>query len=247
MPETVEERRDHAQEPLRREIVSFTRRGGRLSERQQDAWDDVAGRFVVDVPRGRTDTSIAEGFTLDPVELFGRRAPLVMEIGSGRGESLVHAALEHPDTDFLALEVYVPGVAQTLLALRREGVENVRLAVADAVPALARVLPEECLDELRVWFPDPWHKTKHQKRRLVTDDFVPLVRRVLKPGGVWRLATDWQDYADQMLDVVGRAEGFTTTGDWAERFAGRPVTKFEAKGIAKGRAIRDVSATRMSA
>lgn len=248
MPDAAEERRDHAEEPLRREIVSFTRRGGRLNDRQQEAWDELADRFVVDVPRGRTDTSLVEGFTLDPAELFGRRAPLVLEIGSGRGESLVHAALENPDTDFLALEVYVPGVAQTLLALRREGIENIRLVVVDAVPALTRMLPEECLDELRVWFPDPWHKKRHQKRRLVTDDFIPAVRRVLKPGGVWRLATDWQDYADQMLDVVGRAEGFTTTtGEWAERFAGRPVTKFEAKGLAKGRAIRDVAATRMSA
>ncbi|WP_286929352.1 MULTISPECIES: tRNA (guanosine(46)-N7)-methyltransferase TrmB [Aeromicrobium] len=247
MPETAEDRTDRDEEPFRREIVSFTRRGGRLSDRQQDAWDDVAERFVVDVPRGRTSTSAAEGFTLDPAELFGRSAPLVLEIGSGRGESLVHAAKENPGTDFLGLEVYVPGVAQTLIGLRHAGVENVRLAVVDAVPTLTRVLPEESLDELRVWFPDPWHKTRHHKRRMVTDDFVPLVRRVLKPGGTWRLATDWQDYADQMLEVLGRAEGFATSGDWEERFAGRPVTRFEAKGTAKGRTIRDLSATRMSA
>lgn len=247
MPESAEDRRDPADETFRREIVSFTRRGGRLTERQQDAWDDIADRFVVDVPRGRSSTSIAEDFTIDPAELFGRSAPLVLEIGSGRGESLVHAALEHPDTDFLGLEVYLPGVAQTLVSIRQAGVENIRLAVVDAVPALTRMLPAESLDELRVWFPDPWHKKRHQKRRLVTDDFVPLVRRVLRPDGTWRLATDWQDYADQMLEVVGRAEGFHTSGDWAERFEGRPVTRFEAKGIAKGRTIRDVRATRMPA
>lgn len=246
MPETAEDRTDHDEDPFRREVVSFTRRGGRLTERQQDAWDDVAHRFVVDVPRGRTSTSVADGFTIDPAELFGRDAPLVLEIGSGRGESLVHAAKLNPDTDFLGLEVYVPGVAQTLVQLRHEGVENVRLAVVDAVPALTRMLPVESVDEVRVWFPDPWHKKRHHKRRLVTDEVVPLVHRVLKPGGVWRLATDWQDYADQMLEVVGRAEGFTTSGDWAERFEGRPITKFEAKGIAKGRTIRDVSALRMT-
>ncbi|GAA3533602.1 tRNA (guanine-N(7)-)-methyltransferase [Aeromicrobium flavum] len=247
MPDAAEDRRDHADdEPFRREVVSFTRRGGRLTERLQGAWDDVADRFVVDIPRGRTSTSVAEGFTLDPEQLFGRRAPLVLEIGSGRGESLVHAAREHPDTDFLGLEVYVPGVAQTLLSLRHHEVENVRLAVVDAVPMLTRVLPEASLDEVRVWFPDPWHKQRHNKRRLVTDEFVPLVRRVLRPGGVWRLATDWQDYADQMLEVVGRAEGFTTAGTWDDRFPGRPVTRFEAKGLAKGRTIRDVSATMLT-
>lgn len=247
MPESAEVRRDPADDTFRREIVSFTRRGGRLTERQQDAWDDIADRYVLDVPRGRSSTSIADDFSVDPAELFGRTAPLVLEIGSGRGESLVHAALENPDTDFLGLEVYMPGVAQTLVGIRQAGVENIRLAVVDAVPAFTRMLPAQSLDEVRVWFPDPWHKKRHQKRRLVTDEFVPLVHRVLKPGGAWRLATDWQDYADQMLDVVGRAEGFTTSGAWAERFAGRPVTRFEAKGIAKGRTIRDVSATRMPA
>lgn len=247
MPETAEDRRDPADEPFRREVVSFTRRGGRLTERQQDAWDDVADRFVVDVPRGRTSTSIADDFAFHPAEAFGRTAPLVLEIGSGRGESLIHAAQQNPGTDFLGLEVYVPGVAQTLVGMRHAGVENIRLAVVDAVPALTRMLPAESVDEVRVWFPDPWHKTRHQKRRLVTDDFVPLVHRVLRPGGVWRLATDWQDYADQMLEVVSGAEGFTSSGDWDERFEGRPITKFEAKGLAKGRTIRDIRATRMPA
>ncbi|MCL3836238.1 tRNA (guanosine(46)-N7)-methyltransferase TrmB [Aeromicrobium duanguangcaii] len=247
MPQTAEDRRDRAEEPSRREIVSFTRRGGRLTERLQGAWDDLAERFVADIPRGRTSTSVAEGFTLDPATLFGREAPLVLEIGSGRGESLVHAARENPDTDFLGLEVYVPGVAQTLLSMRHHGVENIRLIIVDAVPALSRMLPAECLDELRIWFPDPWHKTRHHKRRLVSDEFVPVARRALKPGGVWRMATDWQDYADQMLDVVNRAEGFTTSGDWAERFPDRPVTRFEAKGLAVGRTIRDVKAIKMSA
>ncbi len=245
MPPTAEERQDHATEPFRREIVSFTRRGGRLTERQQNAWDALADRFVIDVPRARTSTSIADGFTLTPATLFGRVAPLVVEIGSGRGESLVHAALEHPDTDFLALEVYVPGVAQTLAGLRQENLTNVRLAVVDAVPSFSRMLPAGSVDEVRVWFPDPWHKSRHHKRRLVTDDFVPLVHRVLRPGGTWRLATDWQDYADQMSEVLSRAEGFEFTGTWAERFAGRPVTRFEAKGVRAGRVIRDLSATRM--
>lgn len=244
MPSAAQDPRD-SDTPFRREVVSFTRRGGRLSERQQEAWDDVADRFVIDIPRGRSDTSVTDDFRLDPTEAFGRSARLVVEIGSGRGESLIHAARENPDTNVLGLEVYVPGVAQTLVGLRRAGVENVRLAVVDAVPALAHMLPAESLDELRLWFPDPWHKTRHHKRRLITDDFVPLVRRVVRPGGVWRMATDWQDYADQMLEVVSRADGFTTSGEWDPRFEGRPITRFEAKGTAVGRTIRDISAIRM--
>jgi len=236
----------HVDDRFHRGVVSFTRRGGRLNDRQQRAWDELADAFVVDVPRGRSSTSVAEGFTLDPVTVFGRSAPVVLEIGSGQGESLVHAAAEHPDVDFLGLEVYVPGVAQTLLAMRRTGVRNVRLAVVDAVPALGRMLPASSLEEVRVWFPDPWHKKRHHKRRLVTDEFVPLVRRVLRPGGVWRLATDWQDYADQMREVLDRAEGFSFSGAWDPRFEGRPVTKFEAKGLRAGRTIRDLSATRMT-
>lgn len=245
MSAPADDHRDRAISPNHREIVSFTRRGGRLNERQQGAWDELAQRFVIDVPRARTSASVAEGFTVDPTDLFGRAAPLIMEIGSGRGESLVHAAKESPDTNFLALEVYVPGVAQTLIGIRQAGLENVRLAIADAVPMLGRALPAKSVDEVRVWFPDPWHKSRHHKRRLVSDEFAPKVHRVLRPGGVWRLATDWQDYADQFIDVLGAAEGFDFSGTWDDRFPGRPITKFEAKGLAVGRAIRDVSATRM--
>ncbi|MFD1860778.1 tRNA (guanosine(46)-N7)-methyltransferase TrmB [Aeromicrobium camelliae] len=227
-----------------RDVVSFIRRGGRLTDRQQLAWDELSDRYVLDVPRAVSSTSVDPEFRLDLSETFGREAPVIMEIGSGRGESLVHAAAEHPEVDFLGLEVYVPGVAQTLVTMRHENVTNVRLAVVDAVPALSTMLPAGALDELRVWFPDPWHKKRHRKRRLITDDFVPLAARVLKPGGVWRLATDWEDYAEQIREVLDRAGPFDFSGDWSERFAGRPITKFEAKGLAKGRTIRDLSAVR---
>lgn len=233
-------------EAFRREVVSFTRRGGRLSERQQLAWDQVGEQFVLEVPRGRTSTSVAEGFTIDPAQVFGREAPLVLEIGSGRGESLVHAAKENPEVNFLGLEVYVPGVAQTLIGLRNESLTNVRLAVVDAVPTLERVLGPGTVDEVRLWFPDPWHKKRHNKRRLVADSFTELVHRVLKPGGIWRMATDWQDYADQMLEVLTNAEGFEFTGDWAERFESRPLTRFETKGLRVGRSIRDLNATKIT-
>jgi tRNA (guanine-N7-)-methyltransferase len=229
--------------PYRTEPVSFTRRGGRLTERQQDAWDALSGAFVLDVPRHGPSTSVDPAYELPVAEVFGRVAPLVVEIGSGRGEALVHAAAEQPDVDFLGLEVYVPGVAQTLVTVRHVGVTNVRLVVVNAAEALSTMLPAGSVHELRVWFPDPWHKVRHHKRRLVTPAFAALAARVLEPGGVWRLATDWEDYAEQIRDVVEQSPDFDAEG-WSERFAGRPSTRFEGKGLRVGRTIRDVTAVR---
>ncbi|MRK00892.1 tRNA (guanosine(46)-N7)-methyltransferase TrmB [Aeromicrobium sp. S22] len=228
----------------RSEPVSFTRRGGRLTERQQAAWDALAETYVVDVPRHGPNTSIDPSYVLDQESLFGRRAPLVVEIGSGRGEAIVHAAKQHPELDFLGLEVYIPGVAQTLVTMRHEGVTNVRLAIVNAAEVLATSLPEGSVHELRIWFPDPWHKKRHHKRRLVTPEFAALAARVLEPGGVWRLATDWQDYADQMREVLDGSPDFDFSGDWSERFEGRPQTRFEGKGLRVERDIRDLHAVR---
>ena len=230
--------------PYRTTPVSFSRRGGRLSERQQSAWDAVASTYVIDVPDNGMSTSVDPSYVLDAAAHFGREAPLVVEIGSGRGDALVHAALEHPDVNFLGLEVYLPGVAQTLVTMRHHGVANVRLMVVNAAEALATMLPEASVDELRIWFPDPWHKKRHTKRRLVTPAFADLAARVVAPGGTWRLATDWQDYADQMLEVLSAAPGFDFAGTWAPRFEGRPTTRFEDKGLRVDRAIRDLEAVR---
>ena len=224
--------------------VSFTRRGGRLSERQQAAWDELASTYVVDVPDAGITTSVDHTFVLDTDEVFGRHAPLVVEIGSGRGEAVVHAAHEHPELDFLAIEVYVPGVAQTLVTMRHRGVENLRLVIVNAAEALATMLAPASVHELRVWFPDPWHKKRHNKRRLVTSEFAALAARVLEPGGRWRLATDWQEYADQMRDVLAGSPDFEFSGTWAERFDGRPLTRFEDKGLRVERDIRDLEAVR---
>jgi tRNA (guanine-N7-)-methyltransferase len=222
--------------------VSFTRRGGRLTERQQNAWDKL-GAYVLDVPRHGPNTSVDPAYVLDVAAAFGRDAPLVVEIGSGRGESLVHAAAEHPELNFLGLEVYVPGVAQTLVTMRHARVENVRLMIVNAAEALTTMLPAGSVHELRIWFPDPWHKSKHHKRRLVTPAFADLAARAIEPGGTWRLATDWEDYAKQMRDVVSESPEFSD-GDFAPRFAGRPITRFEHKGLDAGRTIRDISAVR---
>jgi tRNA (guanine-N7-)-methyltransferase len=137
----------------------------------------------------------------------------------------------------------VPGVAQTLVTMRHARVENVRLMIVNAAEALTTMLPAGSVHELRIWFPDPWHKSKHHKRRLITPEFAELAAHVLEPGGTWRLATDWEDYAQQMRDVVAGSPDFSGS-DWSPRFSGRPVTRFERKGTDAGRVIRDVSAVR---
>ncbi|WP_375000352.1 tRNA (guanosine(46)-N7)-methyltransferase TrmB [Aeromicrobium sp. CTD01-1L150] len=243
MSDAAEQPRDGAT-GHRRELVSFTRRGGRLNERQQRVWDELGNRYVIDVPRDAATTSVHPDAHLDVEATFGRVAPLVVEVGSGHGDSVCAAAQAHPDVDFLALEVWEPGIAQTLLGVRRLGLTNVRAAVVNAPEAFATWLPASGVHEVRTWFPDPWHKRRHNKRRLVTVEFTHLVARVLEPEGVWRLATDWADYADQMAAVI--AESDVVDGGRCERFEGRPVTRFEAKGIAKGRQIHDLAARPVS-
>lgn len=229
--------------PYRPQPVSFSRRGGRLGERQQKAWDQLADDYVLDVPRNGPSTSVDPEYRIDPEQLFGRIAPVILEIGSGYGESLAHAAAEHPDTDFLAFEVYIPAVAQTLLHIRREGLTNIRLAVANAPEMLGTALAPSSLSELRIWFPDPWHKTRHNKRRLITPAFAELAARVLPTGGIWRVATDWADYADQIDTVLTGSTDFE--GSRCERFEGRPVTRFETKGLKVDREIHDFAARRI--
>nr|WP_269449881.1 tRNA (guanosine(46)-N7)-methyltransferase TrmB [Auraticoccus cholistanensis] len=179
---------------------------------------------------------------MDLPALFGRRAPLVVEIGSGNGEALVAAAQARPEVDLLAFEVYQPAVASTLSRIERAGVTNVRLLMADAVGGLRLLLGPDSVSELVVLFPDPWHKLKHRKRRLVTPAFADLVAERMVPGGLWHLATDWADYANQMLRVLGEHPRFENLhADWAPRPASRPLTKFEAKGLERGRVIRDLT------
>jgi tRNA (guanine-N7-)-methyltransferase len=230
-----------AQPRWRTEPVSFIRRGGRLNARQQAAWDALAATHVIDVPRCGPSTSVDPSFELDVAATFGRSAPLTVEIGSGRGDALVAAARTQPDVNFLGLEVYVPGVAQTLVAARHEPlVANLRLAIANAPEALATMLPPGSAREVHTWFPDPWHKARHHKRRLITVGFTGLVARVLEPEGIWRIATDWADYAEWIAEVLARSPFMEGTS--VRRYAGREETRFERKGVAAGRVIHDFEA-----
>ncbi|MFT4051804.1 MAG: tRNA (guanosine(46)-N7)-methyltransferase TrmB [Microbacterium sp.] len=247
MPETARDETspDQPQQPERRfrdRPVSFVRRSGRMSDAQERAWVELAPRYLIEVERDAAATSVRPGNAIDPASVYGRAAPLVVEIGSGQGHAIVHAAAARPDTDFLAVEVFRAGLARTMLDADRAGIRNLRLVEANAPEVLEHLLPEASVDQVWIFFPDPWHKAKHNKRRLVAPAFPPLAARVLRGGGVLRLATDWEDYARQMRDVLDDADGFGRAfeGEWAPRFDGRVMTAFERKGLARGREIRDL-------
>jgi tRNA (guanine-N7-)-methyltransferase len=219
--------------PLR-EVVSYTRRGGRFSPAQQAAWEAHAEAWVV-----AESEVTAPGFSW--TARFGRSAPLLIEIGSGVGETI--AAVARPDHNMLGVEVWRPGVADTLRRLDRAGLATVRMCSVDAVWLLEHTVAEGGLDELWTFFPDPWHKARHHKRRLVSPAFAALVAGRLRPGGRWRLATDWADYAEQMIEVLDAEPALV--GGVVERWGERPVTRFERRGVAAGRAIHDLLYTRI--
>lgn len=218
-----------------REVLSYSRRGSRFTPSQQASWDAHHEGWVI------PDAAVDEpGFDLDA--WFGRgsgeRDGLVVEIGSGVGEATAALAAARPTYDVLALEVWRPGVAHTLGLLADAGATNVRLCSVDAVWFLAERLAPRSLSELWSFFPDPWPKTRHHKRRLVQPSFAALVASRLVEGGSWRLATDWAEYAEQVLEVLDAEPGLA--GGEVERWAERPVTKFERKGVEAGRAITDL-------
>ncbi|MCI2418896.1 tRNA (guanosine(46)-N7)-methyltransferase TrmB [Saccharopolyspora sp. K220] len=205
---------------------------------QQRAWDCHWPEL------GHEVTALPEG-PLDVTTWFGRRAPLVLEIGSGMGETTAQLVAAQPEVNYLAVEVYKPGLAQLMLRAEKLGVTNLRLLRGDAIVLLREHIEPASLAEVRIYFPDPWPKKRHHKRRLVQPDSVELIASRLAPGGVLHLATDWENYAEQMLEVC-RAEPQLRNryadepGDWAPRPEWRPVTKFENRAHEEGRAIRDL-------
>jgi tRNA (guanine-N7-)-methyltransferase len=205
-----------------------------LSGRHLDALDRLWPAYGLVVP----DRPEAP---LDLPALFGRRAPVVLEIGSGMGEATAAMAAADPDRDYLAVEVHTPGVANLLAVVERLGLTNVRLARGDALALVRHMLTEGSLDAVHVFFPDPWPKARHHKRRLIQPEHVALLRSRLTPGGVLHCATDWAEYAEAMLqtlradpELVNRYDGY------APRPAHRPVTRFERRGLAAGHRIADL-------
>lgn len=220
-----------------REVLTYARRGSRFSPKQQAAWDAYAERWVI--PDEAVDRP---GFSF--AACFEREAPLVVEIGGGVGEATAALAAARPEVNVLALEVWQPGVAESLGRVAAAGATNVRFCGVDAVWTLEHLLGPGSISELWTFFPDPWHKTRHHKRRLVNAENAALVASRLAPGARWRLATDWADYAEQMIEVLD-AEPLLE-GGVVERWADRPVTKFERKGLAKDRVITDLTYRRVT-
>ena len=229
-------------ERIQRDVVSYSRRSARMNSAQQRAWDLHHDDWVLPLDAGDRATSVASSARVDWTGVFGREAPLMVEIGSGTGHAITELALAHPEANLVAFEVFTPGVASTLGRLARNGVTNVRMVIADGAQALPVVFEESGIAELWTFFPDPWHKTRHHKRRLVSAEFARMVASRLSSEGAWRLATDWDDYADAMLETLEAEPGLVNWHDgWAPRFELRPLTKYEKRGIDAGRTIHDLA------
>ncbi len=215
-----------------RRIRSFVRREGRLTRGQQAALEALWPRLGLATDQG----------LLDLAEVFGRRVPVTLEVGFGDGESLATQAVQYPERDFIGIEVHRPGVGHLLGEIERRGLTNIRLFDTDAVEVLERSIPPASLDTVQVFFPDPWHKKRHHKRRLIQPAFVDRIASRLRPGGRLHLATDWADYAEHMQVVLAAADRFRPDGllPAPERPAHRPETKFERRGERLGHQVWDL-------
>ena len=217
-----------------RAIRSFVLRAGRITVAQQRALEELWPRYGVEFAPG----------PLDLAALYGRDAPRTLEIGFGNGEHLLELARAHPQRDFLGVEVHRPGVGRLLLGLAEHGSTNVRVICHDAVEVLAQALPARSLQEILVLFPDPWPKKRHHKRRLIQPPFAALLASRLAPGGVLRLATDWEPYAQQMLEVlaaVPQLVNLAPGGAFLPHPAGRAPTRFERRGARLGHGVWDLA------
>ena len=217
-----------------RPIRSFVTRAGRITAGQQRALEELWPKYGIE-------------FSAAPLELpglFGRRAAVTLEIGFGNGDNLAQLARTHPARDFLGVEVHRAGVGRLLLALEDEALGNVRIVCHDAVEVLAQQLSHECLDEILILFPDPWPKKRHHKRRLLQAPFAALAASRLAPGGLLRLATDWQPYAQEMLEVLNAAPGLENLAageGYVPRPSEREPTRFERRGERLGHEVWDLA------
>lgn len=214
-----------------REVLTYSRRGSRFTDKQQRAWDAYADRYVIaDDAVDQPGFSLAGEFTQDQ--------PLIVEIGCGVGEATSALATTRPTSNIVGLEVWRPGVADTIGRLGALDLGNVRMCSVDAVWSMEHLVAPGQLAELWTFFPDPWHKKRHHKRRLVNPEFAALVASRLAVGGVWRLATDWAEYAEQMVAVLDGEPALT--GGVVPRWDERPMTRFERRGLAEGREPTDL-------
>ena len=214
-----------------RPIRSFVKREGKLTKGQKNALDKAWPSLGVDL----------DDEQLDLVSLFGREAPVVLEIGFGNGASLAEMAAASPDTNFFGIEVHRPGVGSLLVHVLHQELENVRVSADDAVQVLNQQIPDQSLDRVQIFFPDPWHKKRHHKRRLIQPEFVNTLCDKLKKGGVIHAATDWENYAEHILEVLEGCSKIENTADgYAPKPDYRPGTKYEARGKRLGHGVWDL-------
>ncbi len=216
---------------LHRPIRSFVLRQGRISNAQQRAYDTLLPHYGIPYSPQ----------VLDLDSIFGRRTTKVLEIGFGMGETTAAIAARHPENDYLGIEVHTPGVGSLLKAIAEQGLMNVRIVQQDAAEVLRDMIAPDLLDAVHIFFPDPWPKKRHHKRRLIQPEFVALLASRMKPGSYLHIATDWQAYAEQILEVLKREPQFENTAqDYTPRPDYRPQTKFEHRGLKLGHGVWDV-------
>jgi tRNA (guanine-N7-)-methyltransferase len=233
-PRSASNLRKSAAAPMKissRPIRSYVLRQGRLTDAQRRACAELLPRFGI-------------GYAPDPLDLgrvFGRVAPKILEIGFGMGETTARIAASHPGNDYLGIEVHLPGVGSLLKRVAEAGLTNVRVIRHDALEVLEHMIPAESLDGVHVFFPDPWPKKRHHKRRLLQPRFVALLASRMKPGAYLHVATDWEDYAQQILEVLSAERRLVNTADgFAPRPEYRPLTKFENRGLRLGHSVWDI-------
>ncbi|MEK7991312.1 MAG: tRNA (guanosine(46)-N7)-methyltransferase TrmB [Thiotrichaceae bacterium] len=217
-----------------RKICSFVRRNGRITKSQQQALDSLSTDYVL---------SCEPDTLLDLEPIFGREAEKHLEIGFGAGDALISMAKMHPERDYIGIEVYLAGIGQVLSQIEQYHLTNIRLLNADAVQILTHHIAPNSLDCVYIFFPDPWHKKRHYKRRLIQAEFLNLITHKIKPNSFIRLATDWENYAQQMLKVLDEYEGLNNVSgiqQFAPRFEERPLTKFERRGQRLGHGVWDL-------
>lgn len=220
-----------SEEIQHRAIRSFVLRAGRLGTGQSKALEELGPRYVLPYVAA----------PMDWPGVFGRQAPRILEIGFGMGGATAEIARGHPENDYLGVEVHTPGVGALLKRIGELDLANLRIVQHDAVEVLQHMLAESSLDGIHIFFPDPWHKKRHHKRRLIQPAFVELLASRLGPGGYLHLATDWEDYARQMLEVLAANPLLrNTTDSYAPRPDHRPLTKFEQRGLRLGHGVRDL-------
>lgn len=220
-----------------RPIRSFVKRQGRMTKGQMSAytksWQDFGLNIDTESHTKKKDFS----------KIFGRVAPLILEIGFGMGEALLQLATQHPENNYLGIEVHKPGIGAVLLGIEKSNLQNIRLFDADALDVLTYSIADQSLTGLHLFFPDPWPKKRHHKRRIVTDNFAQLIRSKLKMDGYVHMATDWEDYALHMLTVMTNAPGFINVAGQDQfilRPATRPLTRFEQRGTRLGHKVWDL-------